>query len=73
MLVKQHYLADFVSAAALVGVLYAWLIAPLDLSHRSTEELCYDRRLLGVIPATYALLIGSFALRYASGWMPWLE
>jgi len=71
MLVKQHYLVDFVSAAALVGVLYVTLIAPLDLRGRPVEELRHDRRFLLVIPAVYGLLIGSYGLMYASDWMPW--
>jgi type IV secretory pathway TrbD component len=73
MLVKQHYLADFASAVALVGVLYAVVIAPLDLRDRPVGELRHDRRFLLIIPAVYGLLIGAFATLYALDWMPWLE
>ncbi len=72
MFVKQHYLADVVAAAVLVGVLYALIIGPLDLRDVPEEELRWDRRWLLVVPALYAVFLGSFALAYARGWEPWV-
>ncbi len=72
MVVKQHYFADVLAAAALVGVIYASVIAPFDVSDRRPEELRYDPRLLLLAPLGYGLLLGGMALLYAVDWAPWL-
>ena len=71
MLVKQHYLADVLAAAVLVGGIYAAVIAPFDVSDRGVEELRADPRFLLWLPGAYALLLGVFALLYAVEWAPW--
>ncbi len=71
MLVKQHYLADVVSATLLVAFWYAVVIAPLDVSDRTTEELRYPRWWLLAVPTLYAVLIAVFWALYRSGWAPW--
>lgn len=73
MLVKQHYFADVLAATLVVGLLYATIIGPLDLSDRRPEELRYSRRYLLFVPALYGVFIAVFYGLYRSGWAPWLD
>ncbi|MCP4868053.1 MAG: phosphatase PAP2 family protein [Proteobacteria bacterium] len=73
MLVKQHYFADVLAACLIVGVLYATIIGPLDVSDRTEQELRYSRRWLLVVPALYSVFIVTFYALYVSGWAPWVE
>ena len=71
MLVKQHLVADVVSAVVLVAFWYGLLVHPLDVSSRSREELRLHRGWLLVVPGLYSAMILAVWLLFRAGWTPW--
>lgn len=68
---KQHYVADGVSAVVLAGVVYWFTIRRHDTSDRTQDELTFTWKGPLAYVGFHALFYGIFIAAWAMGWEPW--
>jgi len=70
MLVKQHYLADVLSGAALGFAGYRMFARPAILERAPLDEMALPRRYPLVLPSIYLMSVAALSIAYSLGWRP---
>jgi membrane-associated phospholipid phosphatase len=71
LMVKQHYLADVLVAAALAAGAWALLVVPWKPA--PGERLRFHRGWAGLLTIPYAGVVACLYALYRAGWTPWID